>query len=119
MAYPNFKKKTGKDFNFFTILPVNWEQFGAPDGYTIEDGYGPDIIIPFPTQGISFINYSIDPKQIIEYSFNGTTVHGDMVPLTPSSTLVFDNRTICFIWFRLKSGSIGPIDIRIEAWAKD
>lgn len=116
MAYPNIKKKNGPDFNYYNLLAVNWEQFGAPDGYTVKDGYGPDIIIPFSTTGLSFINYGTDSNNIIEYSFNGTTVHGDMIPQTPSSALVFDNRVVSTIWFRLKSGSSGPVNIRIEAW---
>ena len=119
MAYPYFRKVIGKDFNFFTILPVNWAQFGAPDGYTVRDGYGPDIVIPFSTQAVSFVNYGADGYSSVEYSFNGTTVHGDMIPGTPSESLVFNNRTICMIWFRLKAGSTGPVNIRIEAWAKD
>jgi hypothetical protein len=116
MAHQYLKKTVGKDFNFFTILPVNWAQFGAPDGYTAQDGYGPDVVIPFPTQTATFVNYG---SGTVEYSFNGTTVHGDMVPATPSASLTFNNRTVCMVWFRLKTGSSGPINIRVEAWAKD
>lgn len=116
MAYPYFKRTIGKDFNFFQILPVNWTQFGASDGYTVRDGYGPDVVIQFPTQSISFINYG---SGTVEYSLNGATLHGDMVSGTPSASLLFNNRTMCMIWFRLKTGSSGPINIRIEAWAKD
>jgi hypothetical protein len=54
VAYKNIKKNQGKDFNFFQKLDVNWPQFGAPDGYTIEDGYGPDMIVPFSTYGLIF-----------------------------------------------------------------
>jgi hypothetical protein len=119
MAYPHFKKKTGRDFNFYKIVAVNWEQFGSPANYTDEDGYGADVFIPFPTQALSFISYGADSANTIEYSFNGNTVHGDMVPQTSSGALVFDNRTVSSIWFRLKTGSTGPVSIRIEAWAKD
>ena len=70
MAYKNIKKKNKPDYNFYKIVPVNWLQFGDSDGYTIEDGYGPDIIIPFSTQAISFINYGVDSSNTIEYSFN-------------------------------------------------
>jgi len=118
MAYPGLKKTQGRDFNFFQIVPVNWTQFGAPDGYTAKDGYGPDIIVSFPTQGVSFINYGGSSANTIQYSFNGTTVHGDMVPGTPSQALVFDNRTISMIWFRLSPGSVGVVNLRVEAWAK-
>lgn len=118
MAFPHIKKTQGRDFNFYQILPVNWTQFGAPDGYTMQDGYGPDVIITFPTQAVTFINYGTSGGYAIEYSFNGTTVHGDMIPGTSSGSLVFDFRPISLIWFRLKSGATGPANIRIEAWAK-
>lgn len=51
---------------------------------------------------------------IIEYSFNGNTVHGDMESSTPTQAMFFDNRIVQGIWFRVKSGSGG--DIRIECW---
>jgi hypothetical protein len=119
MAFKHYKKTQGRDFNFYQILPVNWMQFGAPDGYTVEDGYGPDIIVTFPTQAFTFINYGSGATNSIEYSFNGNTVHGELVPGTQSASLKFDFRTASLIWFRLKSGSTGPVDLRIEAWGKD
>lgn len=119
MAYPKIKKNLGKDFNFYQVVPVNWYQFGSPDGYTIEDGYGPDIVITFTTQGLSFINFGTAADNIVEYSFNGNTVHGDLTPYTSSASLVFDNRIISCIWFRLKAGATGPVNIRIEAWSQE
>lgn len=118
MAYKNIKKNIGRDWNYYEIISVNWPQFGAPDGYTVEDGYGPDVFITFQTQGLSFINYGTNATDIVEYSFNGTTVHGDMIPYTPSASLVFDNRITNSIWFRLKPGATGPVNIRVEAWSK-
>jgi hypothetical protein len=116
MAYPGIKKKTGKSFDFYEIIEVDWEQFGAPDGYTITDGYGPDIIIPFSTQVVSFVNFAPLSTNAVEYSFNGIDVHGDITPQTPSAGLIFDNRKISLIWFRIKAGSTGPVSIRVEAW---
>jgi hypothetical protein len=116
MAYPGIKKKTGKSFNFYKLLEVDWEQFGAPDGYTLQDGYGPDIIIPFSTQSVSFVSLGLDATNTVEYSFNGTDIHGDLTPQTPSAALIFDNRQLSLIWFRLQPGSTGPVTIRIEAW---
>lgn len=116
MAYPGIKKIGNNNYNFFTKIDVNWSQFGAPDGYTIRDGYGPDLIIPFVTQGLSFINEGTSTSNSVEYSFDGINVHGDLVPTTPSQGLVFDVRVISLIWFRLKQGSTGPVTIRVEAW---
>lgn len=113
MAYPVSKKHKADQSNFFQRLSVNWSQFGAPDGYTTSDGYGPDIIIPFSTQSVSFLN---EGSGTVEYSFDGTTLHGDLISGTACSGLTFDNRVVCFIWFRIKTGSTGPINVRIEAW---
>lgn len=111
MAFKNIKKTQGRDFNFFQRTTVTWAQFGAPDGYTTVDGYGPDLVITFPTYGVIFTHESGDP---VEYSFNGTTVHGDLTANTDRDQLVFENRPMSLIWFRLKSGSTATISV--EAW---
>jgi len=115
MAFPKIKKPQGRDFNFFEKIDITWLQFGAPDGYTILDGYGPDVVITFPTYGLVFHHESGDP---VEYSFNGTTIHGELkAPGADGygrTTLVFNNRPASLIWFRLQSGSTATISI--EAW---
>jgi len=116
MAFKNIKKTQGRDFNFFQKLEVNWTQFGAPDGYTTADGYGPDVVITFPTQSVMFLNEETSATNVVEYSFNGTTVHGELDPTLPSRGVAFDNRAVSLIWFRLKSGSSGPVTVRIDAW---
>lgn len=116
MAFKGITKHQGHDFNYYRSLSVNWTQFGAPDGYTAADGYGPDLVITFPTYGIIFTNESTG--QVIEYSFNGTTVHGVLDGTATSTTRVvtFLNRPISLIWFRLKSGSGGPATVTVTAW---
>jgi hypothetical protein len=116
MAYPKIKKQHGKDFNFYNKTEVNWSQFGAPDGYTTLDGYGPDLVIGFTTQAVMFINEETGGSQVVEYSFNGNTVHGELDPTLPTKGLSFDNRVISLVWFRLKEGSTGPVTIRTDAW---
>lgn len=116
MAIPHIKKNQGRDFNFYEKVEVNWSQFGALDGYTTEDGYGPDLVIKFPTQGLMFLNEETSSTQVVEYSFNGNTVHGELDPTLPSRGLVFDNRSVTLIWFRVKSGSSGPITVSVQAW---
>lgn len=112
MAFKGIKKKQGYDFSFFEKRTVSWTQFGAPDGYTTEDGYGPDMVITFPTYGVIFhLETGGDP---VEYSFNGTTVHGELVSATGRQTLTFLNRPVSLIWFRLKSGTTATISV--EAW---
>jgi hypothetical protein len=114
MAFRGIKKRHGQDFNFFEKRTVSWTQFGAPDGYTIADGYGPDMVITFPTYGLIFLNEG--STNVIEYSFNGTTVHGELDSNTGSLTkmLTFNDRPVSLIWFRLKSGSAGVVSV--QAW---
>lgn len=115
MAYPGVKKKNTADkFDFFQKTDVNWSQFGAPDGYTTSDGYGPDLIIPFSTQGIMFLN---EGSGVVEFSFDGTHVHGELDSAGATKGLTFDNRAVSLIWFRVKSGSSGPIKISVSAWS--
>lgn len=116
MAFQGIKKQQGKDFNYYTSTSVSWTQFGALDGYTAADGYGPDLVITFPTYGVIFTNET--SGQIVEYSFNGTTVHGVLDGTSTSTTRImsFMNRPISLIWFRLKSGSAGPATITVTAW---
>jgi hypothetical protein len=116
MAYPHIKKNHGKDFNHYSSTSVTWNQFGNIDGYTVDDGYGPDIIIQFSTQTVIFTNET--SGQIVQYSFDGVHIHGELDGTSTSTTRImkFDNRPISLIWFRLKSGSSGPATITVTAW---
>lgn len=117
MAFKNIKKKTnGPSYDYYNNTSVTWTQFGAPDGYTLMDGYGPDLLIPFSTYGVIFTNES--SAQIVEFSFDGVNVHGQLDGTTGSTTrtLTFLNRVVCLVWFRLKSGSAGPATITTTAW---
>lgn len=89
----------GTDHNFFRKLSVD-----------ITDGYFPancQILIPFTTTGATFQLESGGP---VEYSFNGLTLHGDMMDGYSSESLIFENRVLSKIWFR------GAGTIRVEAW---
>jgi hypothetical protein len=50
----------------------------------------------------------------VEYSFDGSTLHGDLTPSTPSAGIAFDNRIVDKIWFRTSSGTQ---IVRVEAWS--
>jgi hypothetical protein len=93
----------GRDFNFFQKIEV------TSAGFT----HDCDILIPFLTQGVMFL---LEDSGVVEYSFNGNTLHGDMDSGGASKGMVFDNRTIGKVWFRVASGSVGPITVRVEAW---
>jgi len=111
-VYPGIGKITnGRDYNFYQKVSVVATDFGL----NAVDGQQPDIIIPFPTQTVMFLNE--DSTNVVEYSFNGNTVHGELDPSKPSKGLTFDNRSLSLVWFRVKSGSTSPVVIRIDAWS--
>lgn len=104
----------GKDYNFFQSASISATTFGGGS----VDGYQPDMLITFSTHGVMFTNETAG--QVVEYSFNGRTVHGQLDGATTSTTrsLTFQNRAVSLIWFRLKSGSAGPATVTVTAWAK-
>jgi hypothetical protein len=106
---PNTK---GRDFNFYQKKAVTNTTFG-----TSADGYAADMVITFSTQSVMFLNEGTTSTQVVEYSFNGNTVHGELDPSLPSRTFMFENRVIGAIWFRLKAGSSGPVNVRVDAWS--
>jgi len=121
--YPNIGKLTfGKAHNFFAKVSVSWSTFGG--GAT--DGNQPDLIInlPEPTSSVIFNNVSIvgaspgatPSVQVIEYSFDGNTVHGELGSNSQNIRQVFQDRVISTIWFRVQSGSTGPLTVSVEAW---
>lgn len=101
------KRTRGKDFNYFNKFSVTATTFGATC----------DLQIPMPIRVLTFQNEGTLTTHAIEYSFNGNTVHGDMIPTKGSASLIFEDRAVTTIWFRVASGSTGPITVRIEAWA--
>lgn len=95
-------KTQGKDYNFFTKISITDVEFPNESQVTI----------PFAGQfGFSMVNESSD---VIEYSFNGNTLHGDLTPNSSTQALIFDNRRVSAIWFRT-AGSDSLV--RVEAWA--
>ena len=93
----------GKDYNYFVRFSVSNASFN------------PTSDVDFTFRGPLSFSLINEGTGTIEYSFNGTTLHGDLVPSTPSAALVFNNRGINHIWFRLKTGAAS--NIRIEACA--
>jgi hypothetical protein len=90
------------NYNTFSRITV--------DGYAFSSA--PDVTF---TYRHSNLNFSLvwEGTGIIEYSFDGTNVHGDMQNGQPTQAMFFDNRNVGAIWFRLVSGS-GTV--RVEGW---
>ena len=87
-------------YNYFDEINV--------DGYSFPTD--PQADFGFLSTGISFLNRS---AFIFEYSFDGSTVHGDLDPADASIGLSFDNRVESTVWFRAVDG-YG--NVRVEAW---
>jgi len=102
---------TGPAHDYYKKISVSNTTFGL-----MTDGYKPDVLIPFSTYGLTFLNEGTTTSHIIEYSFNGFDVHGEINPTLPNKYSVFNNRVGCKIWLRVKSGSSGPITVAVEAW---
>ena len=120
--FPNIGKVTyGYSHNYFNKMAVNWTDFGANS----VDGYQPDMIINLlePTYTVIFTNITATSStdgyasgSVLEYSFDGNTVHGELGSNTNNFSLTFENRVISLIWFRVQSGSSGPLTVSVQAW---
>lgn len=95
-------KIEGKDFNYFRKITVSGASFPTDA----------DVVIPI--RGRVSLTLNNEGSGVVEYSFNGTNLHGDMTPGEGSENLKFEDRQVAFIWLRLKSGAASSI--RIEAW---
>lgn len=89
-------------WNFFEVVTVDDSDFPAT----------PQVSFGFLSQGIIFLNRGAN---IVEYSFDGSTVHGDLDPSDESVILTFNNRVEDKVWFRYSGGTS---TVRVEAWAK-
>jgi hypothetical protein len=105
----------GYDRNFFQKISVTATTFGGNNSTSpYVPGTQPDMIIPFNTQAVMFLNLGTG---VVEFSFNGQTVHGELNSANPSAGLTFDNRPVSKIWFRVQTGSTGPIMVSVQAWS--
>lgn len=114
--YPGIGYTTyGRDWNYFQKITVTTTTFGGDS----VDGYQPTIIIPFMTQSVMFLNLTASGTSgsVVEFSFNGTQVHGELDPKNASIGLSFDNRVVSKVWFRVQAGSTGPISVSVQAWS--
>jgi len=96
---------TGRDHNFFQKVSVS--QGGTAFATNA------DIIITFTSQEVMFVNLGTGT---VEYSFNGFNVHGELNSANVTANLTFENRVIAKIWFRVQTGSSGPITVSVQAW---
>jgi len=96
-----------KETNFFDKLYVTSTSFSD---HTVQWS--------FTSVGIAIMLESNDVTDVVQYSFDGITVHGDMTPTFPSEGIIFDGRRQSKIWFQRESSG-QPVIVRIEAWRSD
>ena len=92
-----------KDINFFEKLHISSTVFDTVVSWN------------FNSTGIALMVQSNNVNDVIQYSFNGQDVHGDMVPTYPSEAIIFDNRVANKVWFR-RAAAGDSVIVRIEAW---
>jgi hypothetical protein len=93
------------NFNYFNKVHVSTTNFSDRQ-----------VTWTFNSAGILLLNESTVAGRVLEYSFNGTDVHGDLDPTLPSAGIAFDNRHESRVYLRLKTAGASVI-CRIEAWA--
>ncbi len=104
---PLDKNIQGRDFNYYNKFIITSPTFETEA----------NTIITFLTASVMFLLENT--TGVVEYSFNGNTVHGELNAALPSRAIAFDNRVISKIWFRIKSGSPSPLTVRVDAWSKE
>jgi hypothetical protein len=87
-------------YNYFEVLAV------APATFPAD----PQIIFGFLSDGFTFLNRG---ATVVEYSFDGVTLHGDLNPADSSKSVIFNGRTEDRVWFRAPAGA-GTV--RVEIW---
>jgi len=90
--------------NFFDRITVNSNNF--------EDCR---VSWEFNSVGLMLLNTSTVAGEIVEYSFNGVDIAGDLDPSNASAGISFDNRQENAIWFRRQTTG-SSIIVRVEAW---
>ena len=100
--------KRYRNKNFFTKLEVTNTLFVSTQRAKWD----------FNSIGLALLVESNDSNDVVQYSFDGKEVHGDLTPLLPSEGIIFDNRFENSIWFRRVFAGNAVI-VRVEAWRHD
>lgn len=98
--------KRRRDINFFNKYRVSSTSFEVVASWN------------FISIGIALMVESNNSADVIQYSFDGETVHGDMTPLMPSEAIIFDNRFVNKVWFRRATPG-EPVLVRVESWRNE
>ena len=100
---PYGPRTLGKDRFFFEKKLISSPTFN----------YDADILITLITKNsVLIIN---EGTGTIEYSFNGTTVHGELNPNTGTHSIVVNDPSIVKIWFRLSAGAPSGVSVQNDS----
>jgi hypothetical protein len=91
-------------FNFFIKVTVDETTFPTTA----------QILVPL--KGMQGFLIGNEGSSVIQYSFDGINVHGDLTPTSPTDSLLFTNRPAYTIWLCTPNG--GSSLCRFEAWSK-
>ncbi len=61
--------------------------------------------------------YNKSTTAIVEYSHDGTNVHGELDPADGTRGQTFDGYSAASIYLRIKTGSTGPASVFVKAWS--
>jgi len=98
---------SGQSFDFYETVSTTRTTFGNPN-----DGYRPDMMIPFSTYGVIIVTTT--PSVPVQISFNGFDIHEELSTTGGIITATYSNRVISKIWFKVAS-STGACSVR--AWS--
>jgi hypothetical protein len=80
----------------------------------------PDCVFNFISTSLLLLNNALSTSttSVIEFSFDGVNLHGELNPQNASVGLAFDTFHTGDVWFRLQSGSSGTVVVSVYSWAR-
>ena len=97
-------------YRYFDLLAVDETNYldDSGDGYYVAD-FG------FLSDGLILSNQSSTSGEIIQFSFDGTTTHGELDPDQPTAALAYNTRREYRVYFKLKTAG-SAVTVHVEAW---
>lgn len=70
----------------------------------------------FVSSGLVLSVESNTAANVVQYSFDGVNIDGDLTPGQYSAGLTFTGRYVSGVWLRLAPGA-SAVPVRVEAWS--
>lgn len=78
--------------------------------------WGSPVVLNQDARNMHLMLYNKSTTAIVEYSFDGVALDGELDPADGTRGKAFDNRSHASISFRIKAGSVGPAIVSCESW---